>query len=211
VRGTVREQLHESSIGPIPRGWKVERLKDVCERVSVGIASAATHAYAKEGIPLIRNQNIKEGFLDTADLLFITPEFDGKYACKRLKEGDVLTVRTGYPGVSAVVPKQYESCQSFTTLISRPIKERLNPQFLCHWINSAHGKAFVAVGKMGAAQQNLNAGILEDMELPIPPLNEQDVICEAISGATESRKEIESLLNELHKLYSRLLCRLIDC
>lgn len=64
----------ESPIGKIPTHWNVRRLAEMCERVSVGIASAATHAYVAEGVALIRNQNIKEGCFNLTDLLFVTPE-----------------------------------------------------------------------------------------------------------------------------------------
>jgi len=204
LRGTGGAPLVETSIGEIPESWKTAHLADVCERVSVGIASAATHAYKKKGIPLIRNQNIKEGYLDCADLLFVTPEFDQQYAGKRLLAGDVLTVRTGYPGVSAVVPKELEHCQSFTTLVSRPIKSILQPEFLCYWINSAHGKKFVNVGKGGAAQQNLNAGMLGKMRLPIPPLSEQQHICKIIHQAIEAQRYAELHTQQLVKLQIHL-------
>ena len=188
LQGTRKVAVADSVVGRIPTHWKVHRLAEVCDRVSVGIASAATHAYTEHGVALIRNQNIKEGYLDCADILYVTREFDEQYSSKRLIEGDVLTVRTGYPGISAVVPREYEACQSFTTLISRPVKSVLLPEFLCHWINSKHGKKFVSVGKAGGAQQNLNSGMLAQMPIPIPPLEEQRSICKAIQEVIDSTR-----------------------
>jgi type I restriction enzyme S subunit len=178
VQGIAAMAFKDSPLGKVPTHWQVQQLHEVCERISVGIASSATHAYVAEGVALIRNQNIREGFIDDSDLLYVTNEFDEQYSGKRLRKGDVLTARTGYPGTSAVVPHKFDACQSFTTLISRTKQDQLLPEFLCLWMNSRHGKAFVNTGKAGGAQQNLNAGTLEKMLLPIPPLAEQQRIVE---------------------------------
>ena len=74
-------------------------LEDISEFITVGIANSATHAYSDSGVPLLRNQNIKENFLDDTDLKYITPEFAKLYESKKLKENDIIAMRTGYPGV----------------------------------------------------------------------------------------------------------------
>lgn len=104
-------------IGSIPDDWQIVVLQDVCEWIGVGIASATTHAYTNSGIPILRNQNIKEGYIDASDLLHITPEFDQQNKTKRIRKGDVVSIRTGYPGLSAVVPERFDQYQCFTTLI----------------------------------------------------------------------------------------------
>lgn len=49
---------------------------------------------------MLRNQNIKENYLDDADLLYIKPEFAAQYESKKIKENDIIAMRTGYPGVA---------------------------------------------------------------------------------------------------------------
>ena len=108
-------------------------LEDISEFITVGIANSATHAYSDSGVPLLRNQNIKENFLDDTDLKYITPEFAKLYESKKLKENDIIAMRTGYPGVCCLVPKKYEGCQTFTTLIIR-LKPNNNPVYICNFI-----------------------------------------------------------------------------
>ena len=110
-------------------------LGEISEFVTVGIANSATHAYVESGVPMLRNQNIKENYLDDSDLIYIKPEFAAKYESKKLKENDIIAMRTGYPGVACLVPKKYEGCQTFTTLIVR-LKENNNPSYVCSYINS---------------------------------------------------------------------------
>ncbi|MGC6515455.1 MAG: restriction endonuclease subunit S, partial [Myxococcota bacterium] len=74
--GRPHTRFKQTEIGEIPESWEVRKLLELCSRVGVGIASSATHAYRSEGIPLVRNQNIKRGYLDLTDLLYVTPEYD---------------------------------------------------------------------------------------------------------------------------------------
>jgi type I restriction enzyme, S subunit len=171
-------------------------LSSVADRIMVGIASAATHAYRLKGVPMFRNQNIKAGFLDDRDLLFIAPEYEIAFKNKRLRKGDLLTMRTGYPGVTAIVPRQYDSAQSFTTLITRPRQHEVESAYLCHFINSELGQKFFTQSQIGGAQKNVNAGTLRGMPVPVPSIREQRAIAAALS-------DVDALLDGLERLIAK--------
>lgn len=154
---------------------KTALLGDISEFVTVGIANSATQAYDKSGIVMLRNQNIKENYLDDSDLIFIKKEFADKYKTKSLKKDDILVIRTGYPGIACLVPVQYEGAQTFTTLIVRLKKSlEIDPNFICHYINSSHGKAYVEGTKVGVAQQNFGAKALALMPIMLPAIKLQN-------------------------------------
>ena len=163
-------------------GWKSLPLAALADKIMVGIASAATHAYRETGVPMLRNQNIKEGGIDDSSLLFIDPIYEATHKNKRLKAGDVITVRTGYPGLSAVVTKSYENAQCFTSLITRPKADILDSNYLCLYINSPIGKKFMLGAEAGGAQKNVNAGTLETLEVYFPQLEEQRKIASILSN-----------------------------
>ena len=171
----------KTKLGWIPEEWEVVKLKSLSIKIMVGIASAATHAYRESGIPMFRNQNIKEEGLDDSDLLFLEEGYEKIHKNKRLKEGDVLTVRTGYPGISATVPKEYEGAQCFTSLITRPNKQLIYSKWLAYFINSPIGKKIIFGIEAGGAQKNVNAGILSNMLVPKIPLHEQQKIAAILS------------------------------
>jgi len=162
--------------------WRVLPLKALADKIMVGIASATTHAYRETGVPMLRNQNIKEGRIDDSNLLFIDPGYEAAHKGKRLMAGDVLTVRTGYPGISAVVPKHYEYAQCFTSLITRPKAKILDPVYLCTFINSDVGRKFIIGAEAGGAQKNVNAGALEMLPVCLPGLAEQRRISACLSS-----------------------------
>jgi type I restriction enzyme S subunit len=163
--------------------WRELPLAALAEKIMVGIASAATHAYRETGVPMLRNQNIKEGEIDDTSLLFIDPAYEAAHKNKRLRAGDVITVRTGYPGLSAVVTQRHHNAQSFTSLITRPKKDILSPDYLCTFINSDIGKRFVMGAEAGGAQKNVNAGALKALPVYLPPaLDEQQRIASFLSS-----------------------------
>lgn len=185
-----------TEIGVFPEGWAVMPLEAIADKIMVGIASAATHAYREKGVPMFRNQNIKRGQLDDRDLLFVAPEYELTYGNKRLRGGDLLTMRTGYPGVTAIVPPQYESAQSFTTLITRPNANRVESAYLCHYINSERGQRFFTQSQIGGAQKNVNAGTLRGMPIPLPPIHEQRAIAATLG-------DMDALLGGLDRLIAK--------
>ena len=155
--------------------WEEYKLGDIAEKVSVGIATSSSQYFShkSQGIPFIKNQNVKENWIDSSDLEYISREFDQANATKRVREGDILTVRTGYPGLSAVVPKELEGAQTFTTLITRLKKDTAIPEFISAFINSDTGMKQILGMEAGGAQKNVNAGILKELLIQLPSLEEQ--------------------------------------
>lgn len=184
---------------------KKERLLgDISEFVTVGIANSATHAYTDSGIPMLRNQNIKENHLDDSDLIYINPEFAAKYESKKLKENDIIVMRTGYPGVACLVPSEYEGCQTFTTLIVR-LKEDNNPRYVCSYINSDLGKSFIESEKVGVAQQNVGAKSLAKMPIRIAPKDLQDEYVAFVAQVDKSKAAVQKALDETQLLFDSLM------
>jgi type I restriction enzyme S subunit len=199
-RGLGHSEFQSSCIGEIPASWHVGTMKDVCHNVGVGIASSATHAYVEQGVPLLRNQNIKPGHLDLDDLLFVNEDYDQSYAPKRVRTGDIITMRTGYPGRSAVIPPELDGCQTFTTLISRPKVAVVDPLFLCEWINSEPGMVEIRKRQAGGAQQNLNAGAMQQVPVPLPPMEEQRHIASILRNFPTEDDALIAKLRTVRKL-----------
>ena len=179
-------------------------LGEISEFVTVGIANSATHAYAESGIPMLRNQNIRENYLDDSDLIYIKPEFAAKYESKELKENDIIVMRTGYPGVACLVPKKYEGCQTFTTLIVR-LRADNNPSYVCNYINSDFGKRFVDLEKVGVAQQNVGARSLAHMPIKIAPRELQDKFATFVKQIDKSKAAVQKALDETKMLFDSLM------
>lgn len=182
-------------LGEVPEHWVVSRFKYTSDRVIVGIAEAATHAYSESGVPIIRSTNIKEEGLMTGNILFIKQNFADDNASKYIYENDIVTVRTGYPGISSVVPKEMNKSHCFTNLVSTP-KKSFNPYFLNEYLNSDLGKAYFELLGWGSAQKNISVPILQEFPIAFPEQQEQEIIVQFIR---QQRFKFTELISKAEK------------
>ena len=168
-------------LGQVPEHWTISRYKYCTSRVVVGIAEAATHAYSEKGIPIIRATNIKEEGININDTLYLKESFANMNEGKYLYTNDIITVRTGYPGISAVIPETLDKSHCFTNLVSTP-KSSHCPHFLNEYLNSRMGKAYFALFGWGSAQKNISVPILQEFPIAYPELAEQKKIVVAVQN-----------------------------
>lgn len=182
-------------------------IADIAEETTVGIANSATHAYSKSGVVMLRNQNIRVNYLDDRDLIYIKQDFAEKYKNKALHEGDILVTRTGANvGMACIVPKKYEGCQTFTTLILRLRKDiSISPIFVCHYINSPLGKSFVDENKIGGGQPNFGAKQLSIMPIVVPSEEKQIAFDLFVNQVDKSKATVQKALDETQLLFDSLM------
>ena len=184
TREQAPEFYKDSPLGCIPKKWEVRPCSAICEKITVGIVVRPTQYYVDEGVPAFRSANIRETGVDASDLIFISPQANALLAKSQVQAGDVISVRTGYPGISAVVPEEFAGANCVDVLISRPSSSVL-PEFLANWINSSFGKDQVLRKQGGLAQQHFNVGELRDLLVALPEMTEQSAIIERIATVSE--------------------------
>lgn len=193
----VRPGFKQTETGVIPEDWNHYTLEDACERISVGLATSVTQHYRDSGVPIVRNLNIKDGYFDGSDMLYITEQFAKANNSKAAKALDVLTVHTGSNlGDTCVLPEEFDNCQTFTTLITTPRKALLNPYYLSLHMGSPKGKKELARLQVGGGKGNLNTGDLKNYRVDVPPLGEQRAIAAALS-------DVDALLDGLTRLIAK--------
>ena len=158
-------------LGQVPARWNVGMLTRVATRIVVGIAEAATHAYVDLGVPILRSTNIRAGRI-IGDILNIDPTFAEERGSKLINGGDLVTVRTGNAGVTAVVPAELDGCQCFTMLITS-LSSRASSGYYCYFLNSEQARSYFAVEGWGTAQVNISVPILKYIPISIPDMQEQ--------------------------------------
>jgi type I restriction enzyme, S subunit len=169
-------------LGQVPAHWGTGTLTRIAERVVVGIAEAATHAYQDDGVPILRSTNIRAGRL-VGEVLHIAPAFAAERGSKLISAGDLVTVRTGNAGVTAVVPPELDQCQCFTMLITT-LQPTHSPNYYCYWMNSEAAVRYFQVEGWGTAQVNISVPILKALPIVIPPSLEQAAIAEFLGAET---------------------------
>jgi type I restriction enzyme S subunit len=212
AEGYFDHQSHqESQIGKIPESWRIESAADLCDGITVGIVTGATDSYVSpsEGVPFIRSQDVHENHIEQDSLKYISKEFHEQQNSSELCEGDVITVRTGEPGTSCVIPPELDGANCFSLIISRPKKE-VNEGFYNYYINSEKALDFIDSWKAGGVQDNFNVGVMERLPVPVPTTEEQQAIVDSldeINERLESERQYREGLQRLKRsLMQDLLC-----
>ena len=150
--------------------WDIMHVEDVAD-VQVGVVIKPAQYYTNEckRIKAFRSLNIGEGYIKNSDWVYFSEDGNKKNNKSILKENDILIVRSGAPGTSCVVTKEYEGCNAIDIIIARPNCEKINPYYLCTFTNMPHGKKQIVEGTGGAAQQHFNVGKYNKLQLMLPP------------------------------------------
>jgi type I restriction enzyme S subunit len=183
--------------------WREIKLKEVCDRITVGHVGSMATEYKEKGIPFLRSLNINPFRLSYDNLKFIDANFHEKLKKSALKPGDVAVVRTGYPGTACVIPKSLPASNCSDLVIVRPGKE-LNSYFLAAIFNSTFGKDLVAGNLVGAAQQHFNITVAKELKLKIPPKAEQDKIAAVLATYDDLIENNQRRISLLEKMAGEL-------
>src|SRR6185437_10150019 len=149
--------------------WHRVKLKDVCEDITVGHVGPMADEYVEQGIPFLRSQNVQPFRIDLSSIKYITPAFHQRLRKSALKPGDVVVVRTGYPGTASVIPNSLPVANCADLVIIRP-SAAIDPYYLTCLFNSTWGQGHVAGTLVGVAQQHFNIGAAREMVINLPPL-----------------------------------------
>jgi len=210
THGLRGEKTKMTEIGEIPESWVVATCEDVAEKITVGIVVRPASYYVRDGVPAFRSLNVREDRLVSDDLVYISQvDNDTKLAKSKLCAGDILVVRTGYPGTSCVVPETYEGTNCIDLVIVRPKDERLLSHFLSRFFNSEAGKRHALAAKTGLAQQHLNVGAVRRARIPLPSLGEQTDITNALASMDSKLLYHESKRSAFQDLFKTALNKLM--
>ncbi len=190
----VKPGYKQTEVGVIPKDWETKPCSRLSSLITVGIVVRPTQYYCEQGVPALRSANIREDGINEFDMVYISEESNRLLAKSQVKTGDVLTVRTGYPGTSATVPPHLAGSNCIDILITRP-SDKVCSGYLVSWINSPFGKSQVLRDQGGLAQQHFNVGDLRDLVIAMPPTKaEQEAIAEALSDADTLIESLEQLI-----------------
>jgi type I restriction enzyme S subunit len=186
----------QTEVGVIPKEWEVKKLSEISPKQSVGLViNPSTYFDPKGSIPMLVGSNVRENRIDAEAANRISVASNIKLAASRLSQGDLVTVRVGDPGVTAVVPPDLDQCNCASMMIVRQDRS-FNSLWLCSAMNSRIGRQQVENVQYGTAQKQFNIKDAVNFIYAVPPLEEQKRIA-AVLG------ELELLLLNLEQLIAK--------
>ncbi len=195
----------QSTYGFIPEDWEVKKLKEVTEYVDY---RGKTPLKVSEGIFLVTAKNIKEGFIDYNNSREYVSEEDYDLTMRRGKPeiGDVLFTTEAPLGNVAQVDKED------IALAQRVIKFRgekcLNNTFLKYFLLSNEFQTLLKNKAIGTTVLGIQGKQLHNLDICIPPINEQQKISDILSTWDKAIDLKLSLIEKKKKLKIGLIQRL---
>ena len=178
-------------LGEVPEHWEMVPLKYVTPSLTVGIVVNPSDYVADEGLPFLYGGDIGEGVIFAESARRISPEHSQRNAKTRLNAGDLVTVRVGAPGVTAVVPPECEGGNCASVMLIR--RGEFNSDWLCYTMNSRVVRYQVEVVQYGAAQEQFNISHAVDFLIPVPPVEEQSQIASVLN---QEGRRVDALLSK---------------
>lgn len=197
IRSEETHEFKDSPLGRIPVEWEVESCSAICKEIVVGIVIRPAQYYKPSGVPVLRSANVRENIIDTSDMVYMSERDNIALNKSRLSVGDLVTVRTGYPGNTAVITPELDGSNCVDIVISRPDSRRVRSNYLALWINSNFGKKQILEGQGGLAQQHFNVGEVRKLLVKVPRINEQIRIEDLL---LLQGREVFKLQSQLQKL-----------
>jgi type I restriction enzyme, S subunit len=199
-KSTMNSQLpdgyKQTEIGIIPEDWEVKRLKNISPSQSVGLVINPSSYFDSNGsVPMLVGSHINENGIDWESANRISNVSNNLLPSSRLAAGDLVTVRVGDPGLTAVVPSELDGCNCASMMIVRQHRS-FDSCWLCYVMNSPFGRSQIEHVQYGTAQKQFNISDAVDFLYPVPLLNEQKAIAHALS-------DIDALIESLDRLLTK--------
>ena len=181
------------------QGWPRRRLRDVCDirtGVSPGslkraISEAAT---ARETVPVVNPKHLHHGLIKADDADKAATAAVDRY---RLQTGDVLLVRTGAMGKTAIVRGTESGWLPHANLLRLRVTDTadLDPDYLLAYLSQEPVQDRIQDRSVQSLTTSLSTETLGDLEMPLPPLADQQRILDALQALDEQTAAIERRLN----------------
>ncbi|HHG0466813.1 TPA: restriction endonuclease subunit S [Acinetobacter baumannii] len=178
-------------LGEVPEHWIVKRLKHISPKIGVGLVINPSTYTREEGVYFIFGGDVKEYEFDLSKTRRISKHDSDNLLPSRLNHRDLVSIRVGYPGVTAVVTKELEGANCASIIVIR--RGKYNSDWLCAAMNIWVGRQQVELASYGAAQKQFNVADAIEFKFPVPPANEQDEIAIFVE---ETRKKFDNLSNK---------------
>jgi type I restriction enzyme, S subunit len=163
--------------------------------------------YTDNGTPVINVRNIGFGSIKADKLEFISPSTRDRLSSHVLKNGDIVFGRKGAVERHVFIRQEQNGWfQGSDCLRLRFASQRVEPLFASYFfLTEEHQRWMMNQCSHGATMASLNQGILERIELPLPPLRTQQRIAGILSAYDElienSQRRIKILESMARALY----------
>lgn len=172
-------------------GWNTVKLKDICDFIGGGTPSRQVENFWRGNIPWISSSDLIESSIWKINITrHITAEAVAKSATHICPRNTVLVVSRVGVGKVAIAPVEVCTSQDFTNLVSK----KHDARFLAYCIQTK--MKIMAEKTQGTSIKGVTVENIAQMEIELPPQEEQTAIAETLS-------DIDNLISSMQKLIEK--------
>lgn len=196
-------------VGEIPIHWSVSSIGDVVHTAQYGISESLS----EEGqYPIFRMNNIVNGKMVDEPLKYIDLE-DDEFEKYRVKKGDVLFNRTNsleLVGKTGIYELKGDHVFA-SYLVRLQTNAKADSHYLNYYMNSSEAQnRMMDFATKGVSQANINANSIQQVKLPLPPVEEQKEVVARLNSIDSQIKSNEQYKSQLKRLKRGLMQDLLS-
>jgi type I restriction enzyme S subunit len=198
-------------LGKVPAHWKVIPIKFSLE-IPITDGPHSTPQFYDEGIPFLSAESVKNDQLDFSRMRGYISEDDHALFSKKYKPkfGDVYMVMSGATtGAVARVETHVEFNIWSPLAVLRPHPEKSLTDYLFYVLKSKPFFYSVELSWSYGTQQNIGMGVISNIRMALPPLDEQKQICQYLEPLLQKiegqKSKVDSVIGRLQEYRSALI------
>ena len=216
------ELYKETSVGWIPKDWKLGGLLDVTDQKRQAIltgpfgADLSNSDFVEEGVALLRIGNVQSGYLFLDDLLYVTEKKAKALQKYKVKTDDLLFARQGATtGRNCLADSTVNGFLINYHIIRVALDHELcAPLFIEAAFNEWAVKSQIERDKGRGTREGINTKQLTKLKIPLPSFVEQQEIAKVINKhktlINVEKNYLDKLLKEKSGLMDDLLTGKIE-
>ena len=190
-----------------PMGWEKKQLQEIVTddcTISYGIVQTGNDQ--EEGVPVFRPVDIVNRIPKLEELKRTTEEISNKYKRTILKGHEMLiTVRANIAD-TCIVGKEFKGCNVGRGIVPIRTQENIMAlEFLKYLMDSKHLNDDIKSKAKGITLIQLNMEDLREVELIVPPIEQQKAFVEFAEQVDKSKVKVQKALDETQKLFDSLM------
>ena len=194
------------------KNWQRKKIKEVVPDLHQGLNTAGYKIkFYDEGYPIIQTRNLENGVIDLDEKMkFMSKQDWETYKDKyKPKVGDVFLTNIGTIGKTAVVTEEKDYLIHWNIFIFKLDKNILDPFYLKSFLDTPFCFDYYKSFQKGGTVNFITKKMIENLEIPLPPLPEQQrivsILDEAFTAIAKAKANAEQNLQNAKELFESYL------
>ncbi|MGV8079107.1 MAG: restriction endonuclease subunit S [Syntrophales bacterium] len=206
------EEAHDLTKEDLPDNWEIAEMRDIVipdRPITYGILKPGPDV--PDGIPYIRVADFPNDKISIESIRRTTREIDSTFSRSKLREGDILLSIRGTVGRVCIVPHELENANITQDSARLSIQPLMNTNYIAWVLRATTTQNRMQKAIKGVAIRGINIGDVRALQIPIPPLPEQEEIVRRVESLFSLVDQIESRLaratDQVNRLTSSILAK----